>query len=406
MKIITSKPSYVIEQALNIGQHNWDSPDHLGIGQLSMDKLFKTVAIECNETLVLPQSNKPLNVEQLQFNDPLMQGRMITGEQLLNRRIFNDGLLVMHKGEVVHESYRNGMTPTDRHVIHSCTKSLCAMQIAIAIEQGLIDASAQLTLYLPEFLQHHAWHGVTVQHVLDMQAGIEYDEDYTNPNAHYWSYARAAGYYPVKPGEQAIGARAWALQNLHTRAHPPGSCFSYNSCLANVLGMVLEQVYQKDLTEIFEHLLYQHIGAEASGYFNTDPQGFAITEGQLNLRLRDFARVAFLMINNGKTLSEEQLLPKAFIQDLVKPDDFYKQAYQAITPDRLFTKAQYKNQFWVLNPEQQQFAMLGIHGQFAWFDLSKDLMIVGMGSYPVQDGELLMRSLDTLWQTIATELTE
>lgn len=404
MKIITSKPSYVIEQALNIGQHNWDAPDHLGIGQLSMDKLFKTVAIEGNETLALPQGNKPLNVEQLPFNDPLMQGRMITGEQLLNRRIFNDGLLVMHNGEVVHESYRNGMTPTDRHVIHSCTKSLCAMQVAIAIEQGLIDASAQLTFYLPEFLQHQAWHGVTVQHVLDMQAGIEYNEDYTNPNAHYWSYARAAGYYPPKAGEQAIGAKAWALQNLNSRAHLPGSCFSYNSCLANVLGMVLEQVYQKDLAEIFENLLYQHIGAEASGYFNTDPQGFAITEGQLNLRLRDFARVAFLMINKGKTLSSEQLLPNAFIQDLIKPDDVYKQAYQALTPDRLFTNAQYKNQFWVLNPEQQQFAMLGIHGQFAWFDLSKELMIVGMGSYPVQDGELLMLSLNELWQTIAAKL--
>ena len=48
--------------------------------------------------------------------------------------------------------------------------------------------------------------------------------------------------------------------------------------------------------------------------------------------------------------------------------------------------------------------MLGIHGQFAWFDLSLNLMIVGMGSYPVQDGALMMKSLDTLWQGIVQNI--
>ncbi|WNC72068.1 serine hydrolase [Thalassotalea psychrophila] len=404
MKTITSKPSYVIDESLNIGQHNWDRPDNLAIGQLSMDKLFKTVAIECPTTIELPRSEQRLNVEQMQFNDPLMQGRMITGEQLLNRRIFNDGLLVMHEGEVVHESYRNGMVDTDRHVIHSCTKSLCAMQVAIAISQGLLDPSAQLTSYLPEFAQHQAWHGVTLQHVLDMQAGIEYNEDYTNPNAHYWSYARAAGYYPPEPGEQAIGAKAWALQNLNKRDQTPGTSFVYNSCLANVLGMVLEKVYQQNLAQIFESLLYQHTGAEASGYFNTDPQGFPITEGQFNLRLRDFARVAFIILNKGKNLAGKQIVPVDFIKQFVVPNKEYQQAYQASNHDSLFKQGQYKNQFWVLDPQQQQFTMLGIHGQFAWFDLPRNLMVVGMGSYPVQDGDLMMKCLNTLWQKIATEV--
>ncbi|WNC68839.1 serine hydrolase [Thalassotalea nanhaiensis] len=406
MKTITSKPSYIIDKPLNIGQHNWDQPEHLAIGQLSMEKLFKTVEIECSTTIELPSSKQRLHVEQMQFSDPLMQDRMISGEQLLNRRIFNDGLLVMHNGEVLHESYRNGMTDSDRHVIHSCTKSLCAMQVAIAISQGLLDPTANLTFYLPEFAQHKAWQGVTLQHVLDMQAGIEYDEDYTNPDAHYWSYARAAGYYPPKAGEQAIGAKAWALKNLNKREHTPGSHFVYNSCLANVLGMVLEKVYQQDLAEIFENILYQHSGAEASAYFNTDPQGFPITEGQFNLRLRDFARISSIMLNQGKNLDGKQVVPVEFIEQLVVPNKAYQQAYQASHRDSIFPQGQYKNQFWVLEPQQQQFTMLGIHGQFAWFDLSRNLMIVGMGSYPVQDGDLMMKCLNTLWQTIATEVAE
>lgn len=91
MKVITEQPSYIISEELSIGQDNWDLPAHLGIGQLSMEKLFKTVAIESKGAeLKFAISSKALDVEQIQFNDPLMSGRKITGEQLLNRRIYND----------------------------------------------------------------------------------------------------------------------------------------------------------------------------------------------------------------------------------------------------------------------------------------------------------------------------
>jgi len=33
-------------------------------------------------------------------------------------------------------------------------------------------------------------------------------------------------------------------------------------------------------------------------------------------------------------------------------------------------------------------------------------MIVGMGSFPNQDGRLLMRSLNTLWQQVATTVQD
>ena len=48
MKIITATPSYIIDDVLNIGQDNWDASEHLALGQISMEKLFKTVALEPN----------------------------------------------------------------------------------------------------------------------------------------------------------------------------------------------------------------------------------------------------------------------------------------------------------------------------------------------------------------------
>ena len=163
MKDITIDPSYVVNETMGITQANWDAPAHLATGQLSMHKLFKTVALEPGtHTIELPVSKTVLDLEGMQFPDPLMDGRQINGEQLLNRRIFNDGLLVMHRGEIVHESSRNGMTDHDRHVIHSCTKSLCSMLVAIAIEASLLHPEVEISRYVPEFQGRAEWAGGSV----------------------------------------------------------------------------------------------------------------------------------------------------------------------------------------------------------------------------------------------------
>lgn len=400
VKQVTDKPSYIIDQALNIDQSNWDHPDHLAIGQRKMENLFPTVAIQIDEISPLPFGEQ-LNTDNLNFQDPLDRSNTLGFDDFLNRRLYNDALLVMHKGRVVHESYRNGMQQDDRHVIHSCTKSLCSMIAAMAVEEGKLNSNNLVSQYIPEFKSVSAWDEVTVQHVWDMQAGIEYSEDYTQPDADYWSYARAAGYYPPLKGEKAIGARAWAIDNLNRQNYPPGTAFVYNSTLTNVLGMVLENIYGENLAQLFESKLYQPCGAEKDGYFNTDSQGFPITEGQFNITLRDFARLAYPIINNGKTLDNKDLLPSWFIEQTIAESNQDKLIYQAHVKDPVFTSGQYKNKFWVLEPEERRFTMLGIHGQFAWFDLEKDLMVVGMGSYPKQDGPLMMTTLKTLWHTIA-----
>lgn len=405
VRVVTENPATDIAENTGIGQRNWDDPDHLALAQLRMSTLFKTVALDPKEPASeLLHASPRLDVPAMLFPDPLISGRQLTGEQLLNRRIFNDGLLIMQHGKIVHESYRNGMCAEDHHVIHSCTKSLCAMLVLQAMAQGMFKSADLVGQLLNEFDALPAWSGVTVQHLLDMQAGIYYSEDYQDPGADYWSYARAAGYYPPLVGETAIGVKAWMVKNLVKRAQLPGRQFSYNSCLTNVLGMILERVYCRPLAEIFEQQLYQKVGPEAAALFNTDPQGFPITEGQLNLRLRDFARVAALVLRDGRNLSGEQVVPAGVFNAIAQPNIQARQAYQAGPDDPVFPLAHYKNQFWVLEPEQSRFCMLGIHGQFSWFDLRQSLMIVGVGSYPKQDGPQMMRSLKTLWHGVAAAL--
>jgi CubicO group peptidase (beta-lactamase class C family) len=405
IKKITEHPSYSINTEFNIGQDNWDDPDYLAISQGSMENLFKTVSIESGPAISLKFSEQPLDINTLTFTDPIKPERQIDAATFLNRRLFNDSLLIMFKGEVIHESYRNGMEAQDRHVIHSCSKSLCAMIAAMAIDEGKLDPTKHMSFYIDEFRKNVAWDNVSVQHVLDMQAGLTYSEDYRDPDADYWSYARAAGYYPPLKGETAIGAKAWAIKNLNRRSHAPGTVFAYNSTLTNVLGMALENIYGCSLAELFQEKLYKKVGAETDAYFNTDPQGFPITEGQFNCTLRDFAKLAYVMINQGKNINGEQIIPASFIDDIVTPDAQAQVAYQQEDSDTVFPQGQYKNKFWALEPEKKRFTMLGIHGQTAWFDLTSDLMIITHGSYPKQDGRLMMSTFKELWQRINDYVT-
>ena len=304
----------------------------------------------------------------------------------------------MHRDKIVHESYRNNFEADDRHVIHSCTKSLCAMLMAQEIDAGRVDVANEVGSYINELASVDAWQGVTVQHVLDMCTGIEYSEDYSNPNADYWGYARAVGYYPTLDGEPALGAKAWIATHANKRACAPGSKFEYNSTLTMVMGWLLENVTGQSLASLFEQRLFAKMGTASQAYFNTDRFGFCITEGQLSLTLQDFARAAYANVNHGKSLLGEQILPQWYIDGFTQPNEQLNAIYGRETP--MFKAPFYHNHSWCLQPETGAYTMLGIHGQFAYANPSKQLLIVSVGSYPKQDGALMMSSLKQLWQQV------
>ena len=134
--------------------------------------------------------------------------------------------------------------------------------------------------------------------------------------------------------------------------------------------------------------------------------GFPIAEGQLSLTLRDFARWASVMINDGCNLAGERIVAKSFIADTCAPNPASHAAFNAVEPSARFPRGHYRNQFWITEPQLGQFTMLGIHGQFAWFDLRAELMIIGYGSFPVATSPLLTLAQQGLWRRIGDALRD
>ncbi len=198
----------------------WDQPHLLAWGQTSFSSRMPTAVIDPVGPVQSLPVGPPWIWRELQLHDPLLS-RPIDTVSFLERRMFNDALLVMRRGQVVHESYRNGLGPSDLHVVHSVSKSLTTMMVGIAVGEGRLDPAAPIDQYVPA-LARACRHGrsVTLQHVLDMATGIDCDEDYLRPDSMYWRYARAVGY--AGGGEQAEGALAFLIGNLSRRREPPG----------------------------------------------------------------------------------------------------------------------------------------------------------------------------------------
>ena len=90
---------------------------------------------------------------------------------------FNDSIVVLKDGKVVHETYADGQGPAIAHIWMSVSKSVLGLVAGIIVGRGQLDVEAPLTALIPE-LAGSAFAGATVRDALDMRVGIRFDEDY------------------------------------------------------------------------------------------------------------------------------------------------------------------------------------------------------------------------------------
>lgn len=379
----------------------WDRPWNLPRGQVTTGERMPSVELDPGGPATPFEWGGHLEVGELPFTDPLT-GRQLVGEQFLDRRLYTDALAVVHEGRLVYETYRNAMTESDRHVAHSCSKTMTTMMVGIAIDEGRLDPTRPVGAYVPELAGLPAWDRVTLQHVLDMATGIDLEEHYERSDSMYWRYAEAVGYYAGPPARR-IGTLGFALRELTRSVEEPGSRFNYGSCLTNLLPIALANVYGVPAVALYEERIYQYLGAERPALVNVDSAGRPIVEGQVNLTLRDFARWGHLLADAGRSLGDAQVVPAAWVDDTFASSPGRAAAFARGESAAAMPGAEYHNQTWVLEPGRVV-SMLGIHGQFCWVDRVSGVMITGFSSFPVQTHPLLSATLGELWSTIRAAL--
>ena len=280
------------------------------------------------------------------------------------RETDTDGMAIVYRGRLVFEHYANGMTPQDPHILMSVSKSM----LGLLMSRLELRPERLVTDFVPE-LAHTAYRGASLSHLLDMRAGIAFNEDYLATSGPIAEYRKATGWNPLGVGEQASDLHSF-LCTLEAQDVPHGGPMHYVSPNSDLLGWVVERATGQRYAELMSELVWKPSGAEHSAYITLDRLGAPRCAGGMCVTLRDLARV-------GQWMIETQ---PSFLDDIRTRGD--PRAWTAGDMAAYFPglPIRYRNQWYLLEGEAPLCFGYGIHGQFLFVDPRNSLVIAKLSS--------------------------
>jgi len=307
---------------------------------------------------------------------PMGGGASMTWAQAM-QATYADGVIVLHRGRVVHERYFGITTAQTPHILFSVTKSFVGTLIEGLIADGVIDENALLSRYVPE-LASSGFGDATIRQTLDMTTALDFSEAYTDPRADIARLAIASGAVPAPPNYPGPRTIDDFLPTVPKKGEH-GQVFTYRSANTEALGWVVARVTGRNVADLISERLLAPMGAERDGDMLVDSTGAAMAAGGLNLTLRDLARFGELMRNKGR-LGGKQIVPESVVAKIEAGAD--KTAFAAAKYATL-TGWSYKSQWWVSHDSHGAYMARGIHGQALYIDPKAEMVIARFASHPV-----------------------
>lgn len=201
--------------------------------------------------------------------------------------------VVARKGVVVfHQAYGeergDPVTPDTTYPLHSITKSVTGVLLAMFLDQGLLELDAPLGEVLPS-LPKSGPHALTIRHCMTHTSGLDGHGTWGGLNNAWLDSVVADGIERLEPGR--------AVQ--------------YNGVSFDLVGRVLEAVTGKSAPRIFHEYLFAPLGAK----------GARITDMGMGAHLRaiDLARIGQLLLNEGAYGKHRFFSPDTFRKLLPRP---------------------------------------------------------------------------------------
>ena len=287
---------------------------------------------------------------------------------------YTDGMLIIHKGQIVYERYFGCLKEDGKHAAMSMTKSVTGLLAEILVVEGALDETRLVRDILPE-IGESAFADATVREVMDMTTGVQFSEDYADPNADIWLYSAAASPLPKPEGYDGPNGYWEYLQQVK-RDGAHGEVFHYKTVNSDMLGWIISRVTGKAVTDLASERLWRAMGAEQDAYQTVDGNGVPFAGGGISAGLRDLGRLGLLMLNGGK-LNGRQLFPKQVVDNIRAGGDQSKFSGFSTLPNGSYT-----SQWWVFHNDHGAFAARGVHGQTIYVDPTSDMVLVRFASFP------------------------
>ena len=148
--------------------------------------------------------------------------------------------------------------------------------------------------------------------VLDMRSGINFSEEYLDPDAEVRLLEQVIGWAPrTQPG---LPSSMYEYLSTLSAARAHGTAFDYRSCETDILGWVCERASGVRMPELLSSLIWSRIGAEQDMDAAVDPAGAVFHDGGLAATLRDLGRFGQMLLDGGSA-NGEQVVPAWWITD-------------------------------------------------------------------------------------------
>ena len=275
---------------------------------------------------------------------------------------FTTGFLILQNDSLSFEKYYLGNTDTTRHISWSVAKSFVSALFGIAIEEGYIKSLEQhVDEYLPD-LKGSGYEGVKIKDVLQMSAGVKFNEDY----ADFFSDINRWGRH------FAWGASQDKFAASLKKEVPPGTYRRYVSINTQVLGMIIVKATGRSLTQYLEEKIWGKIGMEYSGYWIVDNYGMEVALCGLNATLRDYAKFGQLYLKKGNWQGA-QVIPEKWVIASITPDAPHLMPGKNSHSDSEFG---YGYQWWIPESNDKEIMGLGVYNQDIYINLTTKTVIV------------------------------
>src|SRR5262245_18494492 len=211
---------------------------------------------------------------------PLGSGDTLTwAESLLAN--YTDGIVILHRGTIVYERYFGVLDAHTPHIAFSVTKSFVATVAAMLVREGIIDAQAAVSQYLPE-LEKSGYADATIRQLLDMTTGLRFTEDYTDEHSTIWQFSRAGGFRPRPPDYHGPESFYEFIETVGKET-PHGEPFAYKTVNTDTLAWVMRRATGRSAGELVRERVWSKLGVEEDAYFTVDRTGVEFAGGGLNL---------------------------------------------------------------------------------------------------------------------------
>lgn len=310
-------------------------------------------------SIPIPTGNHSVSLKELKNIAPIWEDETTLASYMDDNHV--KGVIVIKDHQIRVEQYADGIHQETLWTSFSVAKSVSSMLVGVALKEGAIESLEDpLSKYIDEF-KGYDYGQVTVRQLLTMTSGIDWNEDYEDPNSDVGQMYKA----------NCKGVESHILTYMKPLKfkHEPGTHWNYSTGETDLVGILVQKATDLSLAEYLSEKIWKPFQMAHCAYWLADEcSNLNLGGSGLSASLRDFARLGTLMLDHGK-IGNENIISEAYMTDstsLLKQVNDEGDGYGYL--------------WWRF--KDGSYGAFGIFGQMVYINPHKNLVIAQMAAWP------------------------